>query len=559
MTEWAQGLPSDAAILLPTASKISLLRSLLRHWEEETGEVVSYWAGTLWDVPIVSQFLKRLREEAQITVLEAIEKERQRLATQKTLYYERDGEALRCLSEMLSPEEKTLPLKTWRELVNLCRTTPLEWGQFPWPCRVMTEEDLPPEGISSVWWLHGVREGWSTETLQRLAWVQEISQVTITAAERDDLGRPLRPLTTEQASFGGSTGSPRTDSEPLILSLSKDRPELVEGQDPCPDSPCLNGFKVPSRRKQWEAWCDAHLFSVTELETYRCSPYAYFAERILKLRSDREETHELEPAEMGTLIHRLLEVFFRTYQKDFEECVVGTQEIESLWGPLDSLIAKEIDRIQQERSGLAPLLLQRQQERIQRVLQQLLLKDKKDMKERSNRLRPAYFEWAFGMDGSPPLELATQEGPIRLRGRIDRIDVDPERKTFLVIDYKTGSRRTTGATIERGEALQLPLYIRAVQENLLPDHAPLGGVIYSLHDLSKKDGLLRLDRAKDYFEISMRSSSLVPPQQWDEIMEQSLQQVAETVTSIRRAEFPPIEDQCRSFCSVQEICRCRCN
>jgi ATP-dependent helicase/DNAse subunit B len=68
-------------------------------------------------------------------------------------------------------------------------------------------------------------------------------------------------------------------------------------------------------------------------------------------------------------------------------------------------------------------------------------------------LRPRYFEWEFGKK-MPPLTLKLKGGrTASFAGRIDRIDVDETQKRFLVIDYKTGPTKTTGAQVISGEVL----------------------------------------------------------------------------------------------------------
>ncbi len=50
-------------------------------------------------------------------------------------------------------------------------------------------------------------------------------------------------------------------------------------------------------------------------------------------------------------------------------------------------------------------------------------------------------EQSFGHRGDAwgPLVLSAPEGPIYVRGRVDRIDISPERSRLRVIDYKTGT------------------------------------------------------------------------------------------------------------------------
>ena len=79
---------------------------------------------------------------------------------------------------------------------------------------------------------------------------------------------------------------------------------------------------------------------------------------------------------------------------------------------------------------------------------------------------PYRFELKFGEGDSahPILELAQAGARLKLRGRIDRVDlVQTPWPAFRVIDYKSGSVPTS-TEVKFGEMLQLPLYAMAVQQ-----------------------------------------------------------------------------------------------
>ena len=78
--------------------------------------------------------------------------------------------------------------------------------------------------------------------------------------------------------------------------------------------------------------------------------------------------------------------------------------------------------------------------------------------------QPAKFEEEFhGIAVAPP---------VRLRGKIDRLDLSTDKSRARVLDYKTGKlpRGVRDDSLAGGEALQLPLYILAAQQ-ILPNVA----------------------------------------------------------------------------------------
>ena len=87
------------------------------------------------------------------------------------------------------------------------------------------------------------------------------------------------------------------------------------------------------------------------------------------------------------------------------------------------------------------------------------------LSELAGNFAPFEFEAAFGMRGNPPLEITSEEGTLRLRGFIDRIDRNPDGK-LRIIDYKSGSTPITAAELAEGKRVQLPLYALAAQQAL---------------------------------------------------------------------------------------------
>jgi hypothetical protein len=79
--------------------------------------------------------------------------------------------------------------------------------------------------------------------------------------------------------------------------------------------------------------------------------------------------------------------------------------------------------------------------------------------------RPERFELTFGgaHDELPPARLGG--GALALRGRIDRVDVDPSGRRAIVVDYK-GRNPTPQARWVRDGKLQVGLYMLALEQLL---------------------------------------------------------------------------------------------
>ena len=78
-------------------------------------------------------------------------------------------------------------------------------------------------------------------------------------------------------------------------------------------------------------------------------------------------------------------------------------------------------------------------------------------------------------------------GGLVVRGKIDRVDADPQGTVLFVIDYKTGSIPSF-SEIGTEKGLQLPLYLLALAAKR-PKARVIGGAYLSLKDMARSRGL----------------------------------------------------------------------
>ncbi len=102
----------------------------------------------------------------------------------------------------------------------------------------------------------------------------------------------------------------------------------------------------------------------------------------------------------------------------------------------------------------------------------------------------SFAELKFGYDDSyahegahlpwPPNAVVTLPGTdLRLRGVIDRLDIDDERRRITVIDYKSGRPRKHTGDLDNGNELQRTLYTIAVRQLLGSDYEVAAGLLYA--------------------------------------------------------------------------------
>ncbi len=171
--------------------------------------------------------------------------------------------------------------------------------------------------------------------------------------------------------------------------------------------------------------------SVTQIETWLGDPYAIYARHILGLRALDELDADPGRAELGTVIHQVLDEFVRRFPRDMpEDAAARLLAIgHGAFGPVLS------------RPGAWAFWWPR----FERIVHWLVAEEATH--------RPAIVESFSERKGS--LTLHRPGGPFELTAEADRID-RLAAGGFLLVDYKTGSLPSKKA-VQSGFAPQLPL------------------------------------------------------------------------------------------------------
>lgn len=228
--------------------------------------------------------------------------------------------------------------------------------------------------------------------------------------------------------------------------------------------------------------------SASRLEMYATCPYRYFLRYGLGIQpvEEPETVERMDALQRGTLIHEILQKFLERIGRD--DPPRAARRSEHLKMLLE--IAQEAgdERVRRGVTG-RPLIWQMDKRAIDEDLDRWYGYEVREA-ERSGML-PGAFEVRFGkltygpdeedttLSTDKPLTLHAAGREMRLLGRIDRIDWDAERARFRVIDYKTGGFHAK-KFLDRGESLQLPIYLHAAASMLgLPPAAGEAQYFYS--------------------------------------------------------------------------------
>lgn len=304
-------------------------------------------------------------------------------------------------------------------------------------------------------------------------------------------------------------------------------------------------------------------FSVTQLETYAKCPYKYFAERILNLATIEEPTEELEAFELGSLLHKILYEFYTKLKK---EKIILQECSEKDFSKADKILFDIAEEKFQE-LHLVSVLSFFEKEKILGInndrKNSILYKFLEYERSSDDGFIPEYFEMTFGkIRGEKNKERISAEfkaGKVKVRGKIDRIEIDDEKNLLKVVDYKSGGKKPTLIDLREGLSLQLPLYLFAATElinaQLDKDYQPAGMEIYSLKYSEKDFGKKAVGlsgRGKSGNDNSIETA--------DQLIKICIEAINKYVDLISRGIFhlSKLEDReskvCR-YCNFRSICR----
>ncbi len=294
---------------------------------------------------------------------------------------------------------------------------------------------------------------------------------------------------------------------------------------------------------------ERRVFSAGSLEGWVTCSYKWFVEH--ELTPQRLEP-TADPLWLGALVHSALEALYRdppgadsiprpddlaAWQDRFGELL--TDAVEASGGPLNQARRAALERVRAQANAF------------------LATEAETDTEYRP---RPDLLEVAFGSfdlsggEGKPEHE-ALPLGDLALRGRIDRIDVDPAGRA-IIRDYKTGKHVSPAGKFAEEGKLQIQLYMRAAKRILGLD--AVAGLYYPLGGVSDRRprGLL----AKEHEELTALGGVNTDRLEEDDFrraLDEAERVAIDAAGKMRAGEIRrhPIGGKCPKWCEFQAICR----
>ncbi|MBN2208158.1 MAG: PD-(D/E)XK nuclease family protein [Candidatus Coatesbacteria bacterium] len=289
--------------------------------------------------------------------------------------------------------------------------------------------------------------------------------------------------------------------------------------------------------------------SPSALQDYIECPFRFFARRILRLQPEEEFDPDVQPKDLGTLIHRVLYLFYDGRRGEVGSISPVTRaNMGDARSQLFEIARRQVDRDMPagfSRRRVSSLLLEPG-----RLLDAFVENEAAEQE----RWRPLALETSFGRGKvvkraaeclSPkPLVLRCEvDGRTEIAaidGIIDRVDVKTEghRTVYRVLDYKTGSIPEP-KEIREGTSLQLPIYVAAIQQ------------------------ILGCDAVAGYYVLSETKEIKIKDYTRQRTLETAVENLPDVVANILRGiiacDFSPrpLDDNMRlcSYCDFSAACR----
>ncbi len=291
------------------------------------------------------------------------------------------------------------------------------------------------------------------------------------------------------------------------------------------------GFPEPLADRMQTQYGAGHTWSASRLEAYSACPQQFYIQNVLALEAKAPPELGLDAAQLGTLLHAILELAYATSPNPADPA--------SVLAGLPDIARGVFERAPLELGFRPSLLWQAEQEQ----LLQALTKTVQALANEDSGAgwRPQAFELPFGRGGTAPLAIRVEGETILLHGVVDRVDVDPNGR-LRIIDYKTGGSHLSKQDLILGRRLQLPLYALALRDALGMGE-PAEGLYWTL--LKGEAGSLKLS--------SFTNGAATGPQA---AIDTALGHLTRIVQGIRQAQFPPIPPKggCPSYCPARGWC-----
>ena len=214
--------------------------------------------------------------------------------------------------------------------------------------------------------------------------------------------------------------------------------------------------------------------SSSQVDRFHLCRFSYFCRYGLSIKERKKAT--IDALEYGTLMHYVMEEFFRAHRDDDYTALSREMIITEVGEIIDGYAERHLGGMEDKSERFRYLFY-----RIKSTAVNLVAHIVEEL--RQSDFRPADFELSIGED-IPAYTISLPDGgEVRICGSVDRVDcMQRDGVDYIrIIDYKTGTKKFNLSDILYGINLQMLIYMSAIEsggklrygENIIP-----AGVLY---------------------------------------------------------------------------------
>ena len=314
---------------------------------------------------------------------------------------------------------------------------------------------------------------------------------------------------------------------------------------------------IKSELKKFFEEEEGRFWSPSHLELYISCPFRFFLQRLLNVFLLKVPGEEIERVDEGSLIHKVLERFFRFRKEEGLLPVDGS-------GEEKELIKRIADEIYQQWEAEGYIgnreLWEIRKKRLSLLWERFIGVESTYKHE---EFLPMYFEFIIGdflgsknKTGMPELVIKSfDQKEILVGGKIDRVDVGSDK--VRVIDYKNSSSESFYRDLLKGEKMgvvnfHLPIYLAAVKEYMTGQKKKID-LIEGTFYLFRKPKRMKpyvVKSSDPFFERDLKQRMKLKEQGRMNLFNQ----VSEIIQGAKSGDYTICPKDC-TFCEYTHICR----
>ncbi|WP_418547239.1 PD-(D/E)XK nuclease family protein [Ruminococcus bromii] len=246
--------------------------------------------------------------------------------------------------------------------------------------------------------------------------------------------------------------------------------------------------------------------SASQLEKFNLCRFSYFCNYGLNVRE--RQRAEINPMQYGTIVHYILERFFREYSKE-QYSVMDKDELSKIFSTyISEYAAAHFGEVQTKQNSFMY--------RIKLILENVLRLVKHTIDELTqSEFFVADCELKIGED-VPSYTVVLPDGhKIAVCGSVDRVDIMQKNGTtyLRVIDYKTGSKEFKLSDVLYGINLQMLLYLHSIEVSGSDRYGDIipAGILYMPATVPyiSSDSLKSIDKLPDELNKKLKMNGLL--------------------------------------------------